>query len=217
MMPVQIRVFFAYISGIRGFCREIAAKARRLIKHFFFFPVMVSITLHSAVLGSSAYDDDVLDIFSKILPRFVLMSSGKSTITKEKIDICVLHDKLDERPASSLIAKIDRNHPNGLKNYRLHATGAPYSNLGACENTQLIFMFDTDEKNIEKTIHFSRNHRILTISYDAGYLEKGVNASLFLGRKVTPYLNIDTLRKSGVEIDNTLVRISKIYSTEDGK
>jgi hypothetical protein len=55
------------------------------------------------------------------------------------------------------------------------------------------------------------------MSYDPKYLEKGVNASLFLGRKVTPYVNMNALRKNGIELDNVLVRISKIYSNEDGK
>lgn len=55
------------------------------------------------------------------------------------------------------------------------------------------------------------------MAYDAKYLEQGVHASLFLGRKVTPYINLNGMRKNEIELDNTLVRISKIYSNEDVK
>lgn len=172
--------------------------------------------LSTAPLNASEYDNDVLDIFSKLMPRFILMSSGKNNL-QDKIEICVLHDKVDERTALSLIDKIDSNYPNGIKNYKIKLVNSNYSHIDVCQNSQLAFMFDTGDKNIDKTIKYSNEHTIFTMSYDPKYLEKGVNASLFLGRKVTPYINMNALRKSGIELDNILVRISKIYSNEDGQ
>ncbi len=172
--------------------------------------------LNVPVLKASVYDSDVLDIFSKILPRFILMSSQKNTI-KNKIDICILYDKIDERDALLLIDKIDVNNPNGIKNYKINLINSNYSNMDICRDTKLMFMFNTSEQNIEKGVKFSKNHTIFTVSYNSKYLENGVNASLFLGRKVVPYINMNTINDSRLELDNVLVRISKIYVKEDAQ
>lgn len=177
-------------------------------------PVLMFI--HSSALNASMYNDDVLEIFSKIMPRFILMSSQKQNL-KNQIEICVLYDKMDESPASSLIEKIGNNYPKGIKNYPLKPINTSYSNIDLCRNSQLAFMFDSSDKNINQAIKYSKEHHILTMSYDANYLEKGVNGSLFLGRKVIPYVNMDSLRENGIELDNMLIQISKIYHIEDGR
>lgn len=187
-----------------------------MIHNFFFLLFSFSMLFNAAPLNASAYDNDVLDIFSKLMPRFILMSSSKNGL-QDKIEICVLHDKIDERAALSLIDKIDSNYPSGIKNYKIKVLNSNYSHIDVCQNSQLTFMFDSGDKNIDKAVKYSNEHTIFTMSYDPKYLEKGVNASLFLGRKVTPYVNMNALRKSGIELDNVLIRISKIYLNEDGQ
>lgn len=187
-----------------------------MIKSIFIFLFTFAVSFHGTVVYAASYDEDVLDIFSKLLPRFVLMSSVQKEV-KDKIEICLLYDRVDERAASSLREKIARNYPSEIKNYKIKPIEISYANIDGCRNSQLMFLFDTDEKNIEKAIHFSSKNSIFTISYDAKYLEKGVNASLFLGRKVTPYLNMNAIRNNGIELDNTLVRISKIYAGGNGE
>jgi len=76
-------------------------------------------------------------------------------------------------------------------------------------------MFNTSEENIEKALSFSYKYSLLSVSYDERLLDKGVELSMFLGRKVTPYININSLRKSGIELNNVLLRISKIYEGGD--
>ena len=70
---------------------------------------------------------------------------------------------------------------------------------------------------MENSIRILNKNSIFTMSYDAKYLVNGVAATLFLGRKVIPYINISALRQSGIEVDNALVQISKIYLQGDGK
>lgn len=169
-----------------------------------------------STIHASVYDDDTLTIFAKIMPRMVLMSSQKEQI-KESIDICIASDKIDERTALTLIDKIHSSYPNGITNHQLRLINTTYSTLEKCQNSQLLFLLDSNDKNIEKTLQYAYIHRGLTMSYDPKYLENGVESSLFLGRKVTPYLNIYALRKNGIEIDNLLIRISKIYLNEGEK
>ncbi len=174
------------------------------------FALVLSLLFTPVFLHASTYDDDILNIFSKILPRFILMSSQKNRV-KNDIEICVLHDSVDKRVAQSLIKKIDKNYPNGIKDYPIKLVRDKYSHIDSCQNSQLVFMFDSADSNIKKALSYSYKHSLLSVSYDKKLLEDGVNVSLFLGRKVTPYINTESLRNDAIKIDNVLLRISKIY------
>ena len=68
--------------------------------------VLFFIYLLSSTASLYAYDDDILNIYSKMLPRFILMSSQKEKIS-DKIEICVLHDAIDDRDAALLMDKVN--------------------------------------------------------------------------------------------------------------
>lgn len=164
----------------------------------------------STFLDASAYDDDVLNIFSKIAPRFIIMSSQKDKI-KNEIEICVLHDKIDERVALAFIDKINTNYPNGIKNYPIKFINSSYSNIGECKTAQLAFIFNSDINNIKDTVLYLNRQNILSMSYEEELLDYGVQISLFIGRKVLPYINIKAVTDNKIELDNILLRVSKIY------
>ncbi|MDP3265403.1 MAG: YfiR/HmsC family protein [Sulfuricurvum sp.] len=172
--------------------------------------------IYSATLGASIYDDEALTLFSKIIPRMVLMSSQKERI-KENIELCIVNDKIDERIALSLIDKLHDAYPNGINNHPLKLTNTSYSTIEKCQKSQLVFLLSSNENNIEKALQYTHTHTAISMSYDPIYLANGVETSLFFGRKVTPYLNINALRKNGIDVDNLLIRISKIYLNEGEK
>jgi len=171
------------------------------------------ILLCSSISFASEYNNDTLNIFSKISPRLILMSSQKEKL-KNTINICVLHDKIDKNLALSLIDKTDNSYPNGIKNYKIIFTKNNYANIENCENSQLLFLFNTDDNNIKKTLEYAQKKKILTISYDQKLLENGVDISLFLGRKIIPYINVENIVKKDIVLNNILLRISKIYKRD---
>lgn len=185
-----------------------------MIHNFFKLLVILLISCNSTALYASFYDDDVLDIYSKIIPRLILMSSEKSKF-KDKLDICIVNDKADDRTAFSLSGKVASQYPEGIKNLKIKMMNTSYSNIEICQNAQMLFLLNSSESNIEKATKYSNEHAIITMSYDAKYLDNGVGLSLFLGRKVTPYINMGIFRKTGIELDNVLLRISKIYNEDD--
>jgi hypothetical protein len=142
------------------------------------------------------------------------MSSQKDKI-KDDLEICVVHDEVDELTALSLIEKVKTNYPNGIKEYKIKLLSSSYLQLNQCQNSQMVFMFNTSEENIKKALVFSYEHALLSVSYDERLLDNGVGVSMFLGRKVTPYININALRKNGIELNNILLRISKIYEGDN--
>lgn len=187
-----------------------------LMNKKFYFLFVNFIFISSTSLNAAVYDQDVLDILSKLTPRLILMSSQKNHL-KDKIEICILHDAIDELISISFVDKLQNSYPNGIKNYPLKLRNITYSKIDECQNSQLIFMFDSGEQNIEKALKYAREHTAMSMSYNPKYLDNGANASLFLGRKVTPYLNVYTAQKNQIEFDNILVRISKIHLKEDVK
>jgi len=173
-----------------------------------------SMLLSAFMLNAATYDDDVLSIFSKVLPRLVLMSNTKDEI-KNEIEICILHDDIDEKKAALLIKKTNDIYPNGIKNYHITLKKTNYSNIIQCEDSKLMFLFNSDEKNIHHVLDFSRKHAILTTSYDSQLLKDGADISMFLGRKIVPYINLGSIQGKEIVLHNTLLRISKIYKRED--
>lgn len=176
--------------------------------------LVILFILNSSNLFSSTYNEELLEVFSKIAPRLVVMSNQTNDIRSD-INICVVNDPLDDKYGSLLIHKIQKNYPNGVKNYKLKLINTNYSGLNACQQADIAIMFDTDDQSIEKSLKFFNRNRILTFSYNPKYLEYGVGVTLYIGKKVVPYINLDALRKNRIELDNTLIQISKIYGQEE--
>lgn len=182
-----------------------------------YFKVLLVVSLlFSMQAAASEYEEGTLEIASKILPRLVLMSSLQKNI-KKQIDICILYDKPDAADANSLLEKIHTNYPNGLKNYPLAIKKYEFAGTNLCDQSQIAFLFNTNDQTIEKTLRILNQKGILSMSYDPAFLEKGVQSSLFLGRKVTPYLNLNALKNSKILLDPLVVQISKIYTPGDAK
>ena len=183
-----------------------------LNKYKFFSLLLAMLSLNP--LGAYEYDDDVLAIYSKLSPRFVLLSSLKDKIKKE-INVCVLHEDIDDNAAKTFIRKITNNYPNGIKDYQLKLINGVYPNLKDCKESHLIFLLNTTDKNVIYSVSFAKKNKILLLSYDSKILEYGVDVSLFIGRKVTPYVNVESLKTKEIEFNNVLLRVSKIYQKKE--
>lgn len=176
--------------------------------------VWILCILNSNYLFSASYNEDLLEVFSKIAPRLVVMSNQTNGIRSD-INICVVNDQVDDKYGSLLIHKIEKNYPNGIKNYKLKLINTSYSELNVCQHSHLAIMFNSDSQSIEKSINFFNRNTILTFSFNPKYLEYGVGVTLYIGKKVVPYINLDALRKNRIELDNALIQISKIYGQEE--
>lgn len=181
-----------------------------IFRNFFIFFIII----YSTLLSAFNYDDDILDIYSKVMPRFVLMSSQIDKLSS-KISICIISEEVDKLSAMTLIEKSNENYPDGIKNYTINYIYVDYTDIDECKTSKLAFLFNSDKKNIDDFLQFSLENKILTLSYSKEFLKNGVDISLFLGRKIVPYLNIDSIKKKGIQLNNLLLRISKIYAKED--
>ncbi|MBF0264692.1 MAG: DUF4154 domain-containing protein [Gammaproteobacteria bacterium] len=160
------------------------------------------------------YDKNVLEIIAKIIPRIVLMSSQKSKAT-DSIDVCLLRDDTEQKSAQLLKNAIKANYPKGIKNTPINFVISDFDNANACRHSQITFMFNSNNKKIRETVTVLNQFQLLTMSYDEKFLEHGVGLSLFIGKKVVPYINTQAIFDNNIEINNMLLRVSKIYQKKN--
>ena len=183
-----------------------------MLYNIFSLQLLLLLTLSTfSSLHAASYDEDIIKIYSKMTPRFIIMSSLKDKIDTN-IEICILRDNLDLRVAASLSEQMNSYYPNGLLQHPITLIESDYDNLELCKNAQLLFMFNSQIKNIKKAIDFSKENAILTIAYDISSLDEGADISLFIGRKVMPYINMASVISKKILLDNILIRVSKIYT-----
>ena len=168
-----------------------------------------------STLNAAVYDHDTLNIFAKITPRFIFLSSVHKSIKKE-IRICIFSDEMESKAVDSFTKNLHSQYPNGIKNYPLEVITLLYSDLDEksiqkCHDAQIMFLFNSSTKSIQKAVLYAKEHQILTISYDEKLLQNNVDISLFIGRKTVPYINLESIKNKGISLNNTLLRISKIY------
>lgn len=175
------------------------------------FFTLLMICAHS--LYAMNYDNDILNMYAKLSPRIVLMSNTKDLLG-ETLQICLLYESTDEQSASILEQKILNNYKNGIREYRVEIKKVLYTKLDECAQSNMFFLFSTNETQIKKSVEFSKEKKVLTVSYDSKALESGVDVSLYIGRKVVPYLNVGSIQSKGIELESILFRISKVYKKE---
>ena len=84
-----------------------------------------------------------------------------------------------------------------------------------CKRSEILFFFNSTNENIVAGALYAKDYKALSVSYDNIYLTNGVELSLFLGRRIIPYINMQAVQNNGVKLDDLLLRISKIYQETD--
>ena len=178
-----------------------------MIRKSSFILTILLLLCTTSPLCAFEYEKNKLEIFSKLMPRFVLMSSKKKTIN-QNIQICLISEINNDNYVNYLQEKLEKNSIKNIKNEIIKTN---YQDLEKCKDTDISFMFNTDKETIINTVKFFDQKEILTISYNPLFLHYDINISIFFGRKVVPYLNVKSMSKNNIVLDNILLRISKIF------
>jgi len=168
-----------------------------------------------ANLKAYTYENQLMQIYAKISPRLMLMTSRSIPIEGETIKIAVLYEKGDSNAAGKLVKLIQEAYPQGLKNRSLQIRTVSYTQALSLQEMSLFFLLESDAKTIQPIIDFAKQQQILTVAYDNQLLAKGAIVSLHVGKTVRPYLNIKAARESRITFDHLLMKISKIYYAEE--
>lgn len=184
---------------------------------------MIRICLLLTFLGSfpavhaAGYDADLLKIYAKILPRLVIMSSQKERIRDNTIVLCLLYDKIDAAAADRLSELLGSGASERASGYRFRLIQKPFFEAAACRESQLVFLFNSDGTAVTNALAAVNAFPVITAAYDRSLLDRGADVSLYVGRNVVPYLNIETLKRKGIVFDPLLFRVSKIHKGKGGR
>jgi len=172
--------------------------------------VLLYLIITCNVLFAYTYEHQILQIHAKIAPRIILMSKSNTQIS-EDIKIIIVYEKGDEDSAEIFKSFIQSNYPKGLNNRLLKIEKISYDSFIDAPKDSLVFLFDGEDFHIQKILSFAKKNSLLTMSYRNNYLDDGVLVSLYVGKSLKPYLNIQAAKESGIIFQNNLIAISKIF------
>lgn len=88
-----------------------------------------------------------------------------------------------------------------------------FSQLDEISNCNLLFISESERKNLSRILTFTRNKPILTVSDSKGFAQEGVLINLFLNdNKVNFEINETAVRESGLSMSYLLLRAGKIVN-----
>ena len=178
------------------------------------FLIAAVFSCFSLPLFASVFSNEMLNTYAKLSVRFVLMSTLKEELT-DSVNICIGSKTEDERGASSLLELMHEHYPDGIGEYKIHVMKSDYSNINFCKEASLFFVLSIEDADLPKVLAFTKEHRILTMSYEQALVENGIDISLFIGREIRPYISLATIFAKDIHLDNVLLRVSKIYKKQE--
>ena len=171
--------------------------------------VLLSTLLFPLSLRAEYYDTTLLTLFSKILPRIVSFSSlapGEG----EPLGICIVREDVDASAAAAFEILLG----NAARRHGIETVQTDFAHIAVCGKRQLLFVFNAPPETVSAALASFTSFRPLVAAYDPRLLSAGADVSLFVGRSVKPYLNLESLKDKGIRLEAIILQVSKIYGQE---
>ena len=168
------------------------------------------IFLQFSLFANSVYNINFLDFQAKVFPKIILLDNNfEDKLLENSVVLTILYEEIDYSVVESLKDKIEKEYKS-LKDYNLKVNSLKYSEFNANKlSTAYILLLGKDEKILEISKILSSNSR-LTFAYDNSYLDLGVIFGLSITSKVDILLNIEALKNSKIELQNSIFSVVKI-------
>ncbi len=162
-------------------------------------------------LQAYIYNDSLLLIYAKIVPRIMLLDhTNKKTIQEQKL--CILYEKGDRPVAEKLKKLIRQNLPAQIQSsFRVNTEPYDEESDKNCIGSTALMLLDAQTEKITETLKLAKRRRLLTFSYSNSLLKKGAVISLLVGKEIYPIVNIKAVKSSSLKLDPMLFQIAKIY------
>jgi hypothetical protein len=170
------------------------------------FIVMVLITFAFA----DTYQENILNIHAKIFPKIILTDVNiKQKQLKNKIKILIVYRDEESRNAHYLKKKILEAYPF-LEQYSLDVGLVTYDTFDDHCDASVYYLLCAKPDEIQKIVNFAQENGRLTFAYERSYLDYGVSIALDVGKKVVPYINLESLKKSNITLENFIYQVAKV-------
>ncbi len=172
---------------------------------------LILLILYSSLFGVTI-NDSLLKIHATLVPKIYLMDYRyREKIDNNSIVIALVYKDSDYKSALSLKDKIKLKYNNKIKSYNIEVKPTPYSKVDKV-NANIYYLFPSTPKDIKKVIQKASDNQALTFSYLNDDLRYGVMASLKMGNKVKPLLNLNAIKFHNISFRPILLNISTIFS-----
>lgn len=164
----------------------------------------------TTLCANGIYNSNLLDIQSKVFPKIIIFDKDiEKKILEEKIIFTIFYEEIDYNIALQLKDKIENNYKN-LKNIDFQVKLKKIDHFDKKEPLSTAFYFLLADKNKIRLISdfLIANHR-LSFSYDDAYLEYGIIFSLKINSQIDLFLNLQELKNSKIELENSIFNTVK--------
>jgi hypothetical protein len=174
--------------------------------------ILLALFFTCNMLYAYTYDQKILQIHAKIAPRILYMNESKKPNASQILSLVIVYESGDVKAAKELSNYINASYPNGLGDKTIKIETVSYASFKSAPENSLIFLLDAPDDKVTKIVNYAQKNRLMSMSYQADYLDKNVLISLYIGKTLKPYLNIEVAKKSGIVFSSTLMSVSKIYN-----
>lgn len=179
-----------------------------IFKHIFLYLLLF---LSISLSANSSYDLNLLTLQSKVFPKVILADNNISLkLVDNKIKITILYEEIDTLIAKNLKKSIEQNYSK-LKDFNLDVELVEYQSFSK-ENhlsSAYFFLFGKKENIIEISDFIIKNNR-LSFSYEKNYIDLGVVFALEISSTVSLLLNLNSLKLSKLDLENSIFKVTKI-------
>lgn len=175
------------------------------------FKVVLSLFFITTIFANGIYNSNLLDIQSKVFPKIIISDNNieKKTLGK-KIIFVILYEDIDFNMALILKDKIEKNYKR-LKDIDFLVELKEIDKFDKKEPLSTAYYFLlTDKNKIHLISNFLIQNNRLTFSYDDTYLEFGIIFSLKINSQIDLFLNLQELKNSKIELENSIFNAVKI-------
>lgn len=175
------------------------------------FKIVLFLFSTITLFASGIYNSNLLDIQAKVYPKIIISDKDVEKKTfEEEIIFTIFYEDIDYNTALILKDKIEKNYKS-LKDINLFVKLKRIGDFDKKEPLSTAYYFLLGDKNqISLISNFLVTNNRLTFSYDDTYLEFGVIFSLKINSQIDLFLNLQELRNSKIELENSIFNAVKV-------
>lgn len=184
------------------------------IQRFAAAAVLLTTLLASANVGSNDYADHRLRLGEKMFPHII---GGNLDLSKKqnkdgKLLLVVFYQH--NRTLAEEIADRLQSTVKYIYKYQIRITvtnDISFQGVGDDVIAGIFFSEQLADDQRNAILQFSSKHQIIVFSSFHGDVAAGVTAGLYIATQVKPALNLTTINKASIRINNLFFKVAKIY------
>jgi|GEM_PF-2919349 len=155
--------------------------------------------------------DTFIKFEAKIFPKIVLFDKDfKSKLIDNRVILNIIYCDENRKLAHLFKKNVFKKYGDKIKNYDLVLNLIEDVDLELDKKaTGVVFLCDF--KGIDEKIKFYNENRIITFGLDESFLEKGALISMYIGKRVKPFINKKIISEYKINFLFSFTKISKFY------